>query len=134
MLAADRPPAGIRKIDERLRSRFEGGLVVEVGMGEGTGELELVAVQEPSAKEAIWGGDAEPKAAVVIPPLEELDLGDRAGLFIDRSQPTPAAAPSPPASPVAIETTRRGGAWFPSAENVVLNWPRIESLLQEELE
>ncbi len=30
LFAADRPPTGIEGIDERLRSRFEGGLVVEV--------------------------------------------------------------------------------------------------------
>ena len=28
----------------------------------------------------------------------------------------------------------RGGEWFPSAENVVLHWPRIQDFLQEELD
>jgi chromosomal replication initiation ATPase DnaA len=33
-LASDRPPTRISKVEERLRSRFEGGLVVDLGKGE----------------------------------------------------------------------------------------------------
>jgi hypothetical protein len=36
--------------------------------------------------------------------------------------------------PVAVSEPKKGGAWFPSTENVVLNWPRLDDLLVEELE
>jgi hypothetical protein len=35
-LASDRPPGKIAKVEERLRSRFEGGLVVDLGKGGGS--------------------------------------------------------------------------------------------------
>jgi hypothetical protein len=35
---------------------------------------------------------------------------------------------------VPVEPPKKGGAWFPSPENVVLHWPRIEDLLIEELD
>lgn len=153
LLAADRAPAGIAKIDERLRSRFEGGLVLEVDAGTGAGELELVEHAEPAAKggSGLWGEDnaSAEEVAPMVPPLDEIEIGDRAGLFIDTSKAPPppptqpakqapaaaAAAPNaPPKQPVPVETPRKGGAWFPSSENVILQWPRIEELLQEELE
>ncbi len=133
MLAADRTPSGINGIDERLRSRFEGGLVLEVDAGAGTGELELVAADErPAAESPLWVETGE-KEERVIPPLEELELGERGGLFIDRSQRAEQAArlrgPAPLASP-----RKKGGAWFPSSENMVIHWPKMEDLLQEELD
>ncbi len=136
MLAAARPPSGIPGIDERLRSRFEGGLVVEVGMGAGTGELELVTVEEPNAREGVWGGGAVAVQTGVIPPLEELELGERGGLFIDDAGEAAASTPADTrVAPWAAQApAKKGGAWFPSAENAVLQWPRIESLLQEELD
>jgi chromosomal replication initiation ATPase DnaA len=134
MLAADRPPSGVGKIDERLRSRFEGGLVVEVGAGAGSGDLELVAASESPAAEGIWGGEQE-MAGRMIPPLDELELGERGGLFNDRAQREPTPAPGPAAGvPVAESTARKGGPWFPSPENVVLQWPKIDNVLQEELD
>jgi len=36
--------------------------------------------------------------------------------------------------PVIAEPPTKGGAWFPSPENVVIHWPRIDELLIEELE
>lgn len=95
MLVGDRAPSGIENIDERLRSRFEGGLVLEVDAGTGAGELELVEMAE--------------------------------------STPGEGASPPQPAA-IATQEPTRGGAWFPSAENVVLMWPKIDDLLIEELD
>jgi len=193
-LIADRPPSGIDKIDERLRSRFEGGLVLEVDAGVGTGDLELVASPEPESKGGLWDLP-NISAGPVVPPMDEFEVGERAGLFAAepaRAKPSrtapgasaargapggtatpaegrPAAPPArpaagagriqPPATPAAsapaaakpvprgrpgaqppatpsrqAEPPRRGGAWFPTAENVVIHWPKIEELLQEELD
>ena len=153
MLVADRGPSGIAKIDERLRSRFEGGLVLEVDAGAASGALELVQAKPAEPKTGLWdartaGGDR------VVPPLDEFETGDRAGLFIAPGKEPPpapkkaASAPPPagrqprPVAPVApaapsakaAHEPRKGGAWFPSAENVVIHWPKIEELLQEELD
>jgi hypothetical protein len=46
-----------------------------------------------------------------------------------------ASAPERPvAQLVATSAPAKGGAWFPSAENVVLMWPKIDDLLIEELD
>lgn len=140
MLVGDRAPAGIEGIDDRLRSRFEGGLVLEVDAGAAAGELELVeAEEEPAAEEGLWGeGEGEEES---IPPLEDLEVGDRGGLLIDEDEeekkkkaaPKEKAASQPEPAPVEAEP-KKGGGWFPSSENVVIHWPKIEELLFEELD
>ena len=111
MLVADRPPSGIADIDERLRSRFEGGLVVELDAGSADGELELVEAAAAPQEEGLWGAK-------------------------DASPAEPAAAATVKAAPVepSAEAPKKGGAWFPSSENVVVTWPRLADLLIEELE
>jgi len=140
LLAADRSPTGIAKIDERLRSRFEGGLVLEVDAGESSGELELVAAEEPLVAPGLWGDEPpSPLRERVVPPIDEMEVGERAGLFLgtpggadDGSEA--AAGVEPVSSQSGRATAREGGAWFPSQETVVLHWPRVEELLQEEFE
>ncbi len=179
-LVADGPPSGIAKIDDRLRSRFEGGLVLEVDAGTGPAELELVASPEPEAKSGLWDLPSI-SAGPVVPPLDQFEKGDRPGLFPGgpptvkaakrgtagagrgRAPEKAAGAPGgriqPPAVPTAAGTSAapqpeaggphetgpgvparqaerasKGGAWFPTAENVVIHWPKIEELLQEELD
>lgn len=109
MLVGDRAPSGIVGIDDRLRSRFEGGLVLEVDAGDGKGDLALVEEQAPDV------------TGPFVPQMEETAA--------------PASAPEGPAAqPVATSAPAKGGAWFPSAENVVLMWPEIDDLLIEELD
>ena len=124
-LAADRPPAGIEGIDERLRSRFEGGLVldVEVQVGRTWGDLTLVAhdaVDTPTATEAgsvsrLWDDEDEVEAA---------------------SEPVETAPEAP--GEELVEPTKGSpddaGGWYPSRENVVIHWPELDRLLVEELE
>jgi chromosomal replication initiation ATPase DnaA len=113
MFVADRPPSAIEDIDERLRSRFEGGLVLELSTGNSTA-FDLV---EPEEDEV--GSDD----SIFLPALTESDggAGDSA-----RGDTQP--------QPVAIEPAKKGGAWFPGAENVVIHWPRVEELLIEDLD
>lgn len=116
MLVADRAPASIERIDDRLRSRFEGGLVIELEQGS-AGDLELV---EDTAEKATG-------ERIFVPVLETP---------ADTTAPREAArADAGPATrPVPAEPPKKGGAWFPSQESVVLHWPRIEDLLIEELD
>jgi chromosomal replication initiator protein len=111
MLVADRAPGEIDDIDDRLRSRFEGGLVLEITSGDVV-DLQLV---EPAAAA---GGDR-----IFVPDLEEKDSKGAEGRA--RLERVMAAPAEPPA---------KGGAWFPSPENVVIHWPRIDELLIEELD
>ena len=126
LLAADRAPAGIGNIDERLRSRFEGGLVVEVKDGSGA-DLTLVdetdAPEEPKkgAEAPLW--DEEPAAPAPTPSAPAAEAKPAA--------PQPQA--SKPAPPKEAPAKEKGG-WFPSRENIVLHWPELDRLLIEELE
>ncbi|HET9949330.1 MAG TPA: DnaA/Hda family protein [Longimicrobiales bacterium] len=109
MFVADRSPSTIDGIDDRLRSRFEGGLVLQVENGT-VHDLQLVEA------EASEGGDG-----IFVPDLEA-----KKGKAGDTRTVEVVLAP--------IEPPTKGGAWFPSNENVVLHWPRIDELLIEELD
>jgi chromosomal replication initiation ATPase DnaA len=109
MFVADRAPSTITGIDDRLRSRFEGGLVLELTSGSAM-PLELVEVATDAAvsKPFVPGIDSESEGK-----------GEK---------------PSKP-QPVPIEAaTKKGGSWFPGPENAVIHWPRYEELLIEELD
>jgi chromosomal replication initiator protein len=108
MLVADRPPSDIDVIDDRLRSRLEGGLVLELTTGTATG-LELVE-----------GALEKSDAGIFVPDLEQA------------ARKEPDARPFEPLA--HAEPPAKGGAWFPGHENVVVQWPRIEELLIEELD
>lgn len=109
MLVADRPPEEIADIDVRLRSRFEGGLVLELTAGVAA-DFELVEPAAQLKEDRIFVADLETRAAKKAE--------------AQRLEPVLAVAEPP----------TKKGAWFPSPENVVLQWPRIEELLIEELD
>jgi len=111
MLVADRAPGNIDTIDDRLRSRFEGGLVLELTTGKAV-ELELVAQTAAAVADRVFMPDLEAKGA-------------KGPEGRGRLEPVVKAPVEPPA---------KGGAWFPSPENVVIHWPRIDDLLIEELD
>ena len=99
MIAADRAPSGIADIDERLRTRFEMGLVVEApgrGLPQGAGVLNLEeAPPEYMQDEDLWGGFVRPAVSdTVLPPVEESEVGDRAGVMPDAGESATATAPA----------------------------------------
>lgn len=109
MFVADRAPAEIEEIDERLRSRFEGGLLLELEAGD-VSPFQLSEVEPEVVEEARF-----------VPGLPDADRPDGE----DGSSPHVAAVESNP---------KKGGVWFPGPENVVIHWPRFEDLLIEELD
>jgi hypothetical protein len=113
MLAADRPPSAIGSIDDRLRSRFEGGLVLELSTGSAS-EVELLEEEQEQ-------GQADDR--IFVPALRDDSTGS--GGDSGQAEPSPIAITEPP---------QKGGAWFPGPENVVIYWPRLDDLLIEELE
>ena len=145
LITADRAPAGINDIDERLRTRFEMGLVVEApgkNLPQGAGELKLEeAPPEYMEGEDLWGGFMRPKVAdTVIPPVEALEGGEDSVLTppADEAAAEPASAEAPagkagPAQVVAdkTEAAGSGSVWKPSRENVVWDWQAVENRIVE---
>lgn len=102
MVAARCPPSRIRGIDDRLRSRFEGGLVLEVEPmgGEAAGEE---SVAEPA------GAEEEKAEEAIIPPLDQLvpEDGGRGGLFVE-AQDADGEGEGPVAADEAPDAEERG--------------------------
>ena len=114
LLTGDRPPGRIENIDDRLRSRFEGGLVLEAearSLPDGAASLELVEVtmgEVAPTQETAW---------------DEIARGAEAA---EAATEEPGGGEATPAA--------NGDLWTPSRENVVWAWPRMEVRLVEELE
>ncbi len=113
MLSADRPPSAIATIDDRLRSRFEGGLVLELSTGSAS-DLELLEVETE---------DVTADDRIFVPSLEGTSDGSGGDAGHSKLAPIPIA-----------ENSKKGGAWFPGRENVVIHWPKLDQLLIEELD
>lgn len=172
LLAADVPPSRIDNIDERLRSRFEGGLVVEVdgsNLGPDAREFTLVDPMPAPEDDPFWQGlsvdfteaDFGPEAGArstpaaagaasggaggegddppVIPPLDQLDTGDRGGMFLvepRKEQPVEVTPEDFLPDPLGHEmefSAPTSRAWRPSPEKVVWRWPNPEERLVEDL-
>ena len=153
LIAADRAPSGIKDIDERLRTRFETGLVVEApgkGLPQGAEELNLQeGPSEYMEDEDLWGGFLRPKGPdAVLPPVEDSELGEGAGPVpsVDEAEPEPASTEAPvrkaePAEAAgatgvagaagAGELAGPGSVWKPSSENVVWDWQAVEERIVE---
>ena len=143
MVAADRPPAKIGSIDDRLRSRFEGGLVLEVEGREKAGAPPQPP--QPSERERFQAWDQEAPVAgegSAEPGRERkkdvsaLDREWIMGFTSGDGVQTPgggAEAPGQADSRAApSEEERRGEIWFPSPERVIWVWPRISERVAEE--
>ncbi len=162
LLTADRPPTDIQGIDERLRSRFEGGLVLELeemSPPAEAGDIVLVeegeeAVEAAGGDDDIWAGTrptsvpaapaapaeaappAESAPAPFIPPLDELIGEERGGLFIERdevaSEGEASGSPAVGTAEEAPPAPRKG--WFPTGEKVVWSWPILDDRLVEDFD
>ena len=153
MIVADRAPSGIDDIDQRLRTRFEMGLVMETpgkSLPQGAEELSLEeAPPEFMEDEDLWGGFMRPSVAGnVLPPVEDFELGEPAGLTpaVDAAEPQPASTAEPARKAVptvaaeaadaagaggAAEPAGPGSVWKPSRENVVWDWQAVEERIVE---
>jgi hypothetical protein len=125
MVAADRPPNQISALDDRLRGRLEGGLVVEVEVGQADLRSEIrETVQEPppppepekkkdvAAEDLEWIKSFRPRG------VEAEAEGGEAGEIL-------AALAAGAEGPDGTEP------WTPSPEEVVLEWPRPEDRIVE---
>lgn len=143
-LASDRPPSAIGDVDDRLRSRFEGGLVVELDgppLPEGFITEPVrpeVEREEPAPPEAPAAHtrpeEREPGRAKVAPePVVDEEIPDDdlvalkelAGVGGPRRRDAGGAGPS--ADREGEEEDEKqdqpGERWIPSPERVVWRWP-----------
>jgi chromosomal replication initiation ATPase DnaA len=153
MLVADRPPSRIGHIDDRLRSRFEGGLVLEAPareLPEEFGRVEFAAEGE-SPRATVWhgltlaegeaeaGGDA-PAATGATPAATTGPAvrGDRSGAETAATAAAGSAVDTPgseaPAEATAAGEDGEAESWHPDPERVVLVWPQLEERLVEGLD
>lgn len=142
MVAADCPPSKIGSIDDRLRSRFEGGLVLEV---EGREKEEPPPTSETGMEDRFQAWDRSAPAPVGTGTrstgeqkrdVSDLDrewiMGFSSGRGVqqpggaDSEFPAEAAAPSEPGERPFNEI------WFPSSERVVWQWPRLSERVVED--
>lgn len=143
MVAADRLPSGIGSIDDRLRSRFEGGLVLEV---EGRGKKEPAPAPRPDAEKErfrAWdeapSGNRESKAGHGRGRRKDVSALDREWIMGFTSSEGARAALGGASDPgpgqtagTAPEDPSGRGLWFPSPERVIWVWPRIGDRVVEE--
>jgi chromosomal replication initiator protein len=66
VIASDRPPSDLESLDERVRSRLAGGLVVEMGMLGEELRLEILKVRAAAAKQHHPGFDVSPSVLAFI--------------------------------------------------------------------
>jgi chromosomal replication initiation ATPase DnaA len=125
LITADRPPSDIRDIDDRLRSRFDSGLSVELSASNlpaGAEELNLEeAPPEYIQDDDLWSGFDRPKirdSSVAAFDLKAKDSGAAAAKAKDESRPVAAATTSEP--------------WRPARDAVVFEWPIIDDRIVEE--
>ncbi len=133
VLGADRPPAAVQGVDDRLRSRFEGGLVVELGE-----EPETAPVDEKPAPAAAPSPSAPPVVDDTpgeddLEAIRTLLLGAKVSESGKGGEPAETHPPTGvPELPKGAGETRRGERWFPEKERIVWEWPRVEDRIVEE--
>jgi chromosomal replication initiation ATPase DnaA len=135
MISADRAPSEISALDDRLRARLDGGLVIEVPVESTDLSPELqaaLAVQVEAESESEVEEEEEPEKDIAVEDREWIQSfrtqtsqdgsgvgdGTSGGGFLDVL--ARGVVPTPPGEP-----------WRPSPEKVVWDWPRLEDRLAE---
>lgn len=138
MVAGGRSLGEIKDLDDRLRARLEGGLVLEVPVKradlpesfrtslEATPPRELPV--EPTGKELGKKVVDEDRAWIwTFKPPTAVDAASRAG---DVPEPEEEMA----VSEGGVGGSRNSDPWIPSPEVVIWTWPRMEDRIVEELD
>lgn len=140
VLTSDRPPSEIPDLEARLRSRFEGGLVVQIQVPDRTLRLRLfaryLADAGRAADEALLDVLAEQPVKSV---REIIGVVNRLGAAADASREplslqlarTELGLATPYAGVLAVGRARAGASYDP--EKLVWEWPDVTARLIEEL-
>jgi chromosomal replication initiation ATPase DnaA len=117
MIAADRPPSEIDTIDERLRSRFEGGLVLELENARVTQSDAVLTLYEPHELTDDWElVEPAPEEVAEAETAEEAEEREDGGAGEEEAEAAAGAA--------------RG--WYPSPEKVVWRWPHLDDRMVDD--
>jgi chromosomal replication initiation ATPase DnaA len=138
VLTASRAPRNL-EMDERLRSRFEGGLVVELQPPDRLLREKLIARQlaaaglEPAADVLHAAASLELTTAQDVIRLANrlVDVAARAGGLLTSADVSRATAPRSP-TPVS-RATPSGDAHFADREKTVWDWPDLSGRIIEDL-
>lgn len=153
LLASERLPSDLEKLDDRLRSRFEGGLVVELGdeplpdalVTEELAETPAVADVGPAPDSAVEpilaAGAVDDEIWSEGPGSDETEAGT-----VDDTDDLAALKELAGVGRARRRTDRRGGRagdslddedgdegpWTPSRERVVWDWPAVDDRVVED--
>lgn len=139
VLAADRPPRELEGVEDRLRSRFEGGLVIDLGVedefGADAGADAGAGGGSATSDEGRGRGADEEEGEDVLASLRAfagVDTGPAGGVGTDPGEP------NGPREDLIVRTIREregtapeGSEWYPIPERVVWHWPRMEERIVE---
>jgi len=128
-LASDRLPSEMEQLDDRLRSRFEGGLVVELGDDPLPDDLVTERRPEPEDEPVLATGSLDDE---VVVPADEMDdlaaLKELAGVGRARRRTDRSREPEGPPE----DEDGDDKPWTPSRERVVWDWPSVDDRVVED--
>jgi chromosomal replication initiator protein len=142
MVAADRPPTEIAGVDDRLRSRFEGGLVLEIplraeDLPEGLSPAApappppSVSPADERPRPSASGAGGRGSDAPAVP--EDLSVTDREWIMsFGPGAGVAGGSPSAGDGARAGHGTAEGSTWFPSPEEVIWDWPGLRDRVMED--
>lgn len=136
-LAADRVPSEIEKVDDRLLSRFEGGLVVDLGKAPARAETEPSSPTPRASEPVLAVAPSAPTTTDLQLPAVSAGASEQELELLRRL----AAMTGPPGDGIPGKVgggespqnpAGSAGGWRPSRERVIWEWPIIEEQIVEE--
>ena len=134
VLASDRAPAQIADVPERLASRLEDGLVVDLGDEQGAG-AKRAKPKEPVVTESSPAVGTGPDATAALDDADGEDLRavkEFAGVSQGTGAPTEEASGAGTSATAGESTANK--RWLPSPERVVWDWPVLEDRIVDEVD
>ena len=132
VLASDRAPAQIADVPERLASRLEDGLVVDLGDEQGAG-AKRAKPREPVVTESSPAVEQQAAAAPDDDDGEDLRaVKEFAGVSQGTGAPTEEASGAGTSAAAGESTASE--RWLPSPERVVWDWPVLEDRIVDEMD
>lgn len=132
MIAADRPPAEIPALDERLRARLEAGLVVEVEVEGSDLSQELQVALRDTSPAQEFQELVDPEESDVVVEDREWIKSIFPGAGSSAGSATQGKGGAYSESGLGADASARGESWIPSPEQVLWVWPNLEDRLVEE--
>ncbi|MCU0636082.1 MAG: DnaA/Hda family protein, partial [Gemmatimonadaceae bacterium] len=141
VLSADRPPRAMHGLAERLRSRFEGGLVAPIEAPDRALRQRLVERAINAAGYAVSAAVIDHIAAGETPDVRELQGRVTRVIAAARARSAPlsleivrdAWGEAAPREDVTLSSAGRPDDTFRDREKVVWAWPRLADRLAEEI-